>query len=119
LGLRHTVFNPLQKGFSKNDCAATELLGNSREFQVPTFPDMRRTKTIQGEVHDEKAFYCMQGASGHAGLFSTALELSVLMNVMLNNGKYGSNTFFNEQIVQDVTTPIVNPEGNRFEFATG
>jgi CubicO group peptidase (beta-lactamase class C family) len=61
----------------------------------------------------------MNGASGHAGLFSTASDLSVLMNMMLNNGKYGNQMFFDENIVREVTTPIVNPQGTEFEFATG
>ena len=34
--------------------------------------------TIQGEVHDEKAYYAMGGVSGHAGLFSNAEDLAKL-----------------------------------------
>jgi CubicO group peptidase (beta-lactamase class C family) len=72
-----------------------------------------------GEVHDEKAYYCMNGASGHAGLFSTACDLSVLMNMMLNNGTYGNHKFFDKQIVNNVTTPIAAPGTHTFEFDTG
>ncbi len=67
LGLRHTLFNPLQKGFKPPHFAATERKGNTRDGTI-LFPNIR-TYTLQGEVHDEKAFYSMEGVSGHAGLF--------------------------------------------------
>jgi CubicO group peptidase (beta-lactamase class C family) len=34
LGLRRTMYTPLKKGFTKNYCAATELVGNTREHYV-------------------------------------------------------------------------------------
>ncbi|PNB76984.1 penicillin binding protein PBP4B, partial [Pseudomonas sp. FW305-BF6] len=76
LKLKDTVFNPLQKGFKPKEIAATELLGNTRDGVI-NFPNVR-TYTLQGEVHDEKAFYSMGGVSGHAGLFSTTSDLAVL-----------------------------------------
>ncbi|QCX34328.1 penicillin binding protein PBP4B [Caloramator sp. E03] len=87
LGLKNTVFNPLKKGFSVNDCAATERNGNTRDGSV-YFPNIR-TSVIRGQVHDEKAFYCMDGVSGHAGLFSTTHDLAVLAQLILNGGGYG------------------------------
>lgn len=99
LGLTHTVFNPLEKGFSRNDCAATEINGNTRGRTI-TFPNIR-TKVIQGQVHDEKSFYSMGGVSGHAGLFSTLKDLAVLCQVMLNNGTYGHVRLWNKSI-QDI-----------------
>jgi CubicO group peptidase (beta-lactamase class C family) len=59
LGLKHTMFNPLQKGFKTKDFAATELMGNTRGGVI-NFPNIR-LYTLQGEVHDEKAFYSMGG----------------------------------------------------------
>ena len=85
LGLDHIVFNPLQKGFEKDQCAATELNGNSRDGAISF--TVNRTDTIQGEVHDEKAFYAMNGVSGHAGLFADAQDLGRLAQVMLNQGR--------------------------------
>ncbi|MGE6896925.1 penicillin binding protein PBP4B [Priestia flexa] len=103
LGLRHTLFNPLQKGFKSKDFAATELQGNTRDGVI-NFPDVR-TYTLQGEVHDEKAYYSMAGVSGHAGLFSTTSDLAVLLQVMLNGGGYGRHQLFNEQTIQTFTEP--------------
>ena len=101
LGLDKLTFNPLDNGFEKNEIAATELKGNTRDGVVD-FENIR-TETIQGEVHDEKAYYAMDGISGHAGLFSNAKNLATLAQVMLNKGGYGDNTFFSEEVVQDFT----------------
>lgn len=57
MGLDHITYNPLLNGFAPNDCAATELNGNTRDGAVH-FTGVR-TATIQGQVHDEKAFYAM------------------------------------------------------------
>ncbi|ADO48851.1 penicillin binding protein PBP4B [[Enterobacter] lignolyticus] len=101
LGLTHTVFNPLQKGFSRQQIAATELNGNTRDGVI-TFPNIR-TSTIWGQVHDEKAWYAMGGVSGHAGLFSTTSDMAVLMQVMLNDGGYGNVKLFDKNTVAQFT----------------
>lgn len=95
LGLRHTLFNPLKNGFKKTDTAATELHGNTRDGVID-FKNIRK-HTIWGEVHDEKAYYAMDGISGHAGLFSNSKELAILANIMLNNGKYKDLTFWDKK----------------------
>ena len=59
LGLKHTVFNPLLKGFKQQQIAATELNGNTRDGVI-SFPNIRTT-TLWGQVHDEKAWYSMGG----------------------------------------------------------
>lgn len=101
LGLNNIVYNPLQKGFKKDDIAATELNGNTRDGAV-NFENIRRY-TLQGEVHDEKAYYSMGGVSGHAGLFSNASDLAKLAQVMLNDGGYGNNKFFSKDTIDEFT----------------
>ncbi|KWW22135.1 MULTISPECIES: penicillin binding protein PBP4B [Peribacillus] len=108
LNLKHTKFNPLQKGFKPKDFAATELLGNTRDGVI-AFPNIR-TYTLQGEVHDEKAFYSMGGVSGHAGLFSNTKDLAVLLQVMLNGGGYGKHAFFDQETIDEFVAPSeINP----------
>ena len=102
MGLTHITYNPLQHGFDKNDCAATELNGNTRDGVI-SFKNVR-TDTVQGEVHDEKAYYAMGGVSGHAGLFSNAEDLAKLASVMLTGG-YGGNQFFSKNIMDEFTKP--------------
>ncbi|EAR7070914.1 penicillin binding protein PBP4B [Salmonella enterica] len=101
LGLTHTVFNPLKKGFQPQQIAATELNGNTRDGIIH-FPNIRTT-TVWGQVHDEKAFYSMGGVSGHAGLFSNTADIAVLMQTMLNGGSYGNVTLFSPETVKMFT----------------
>ena len=91
MGLTHITYNPLDNGFKKENCAATELNGNTRDGLID-FPNVRK-ETIQGEVHDEEGYYTMEGMSGHAGLFANATDLAKLASVMLTGG-YGNNKFF-------------------------
>lgn len=101
LGLKNIIYNPLQKGFEKNNIAATELNGNTRDGAINFLNN--RTYTIQGEVHDEKAYYSMDGVSGHAGLFSNAEDLAKLAQVMLNDGGYGDVKLFSKSVVEKFT----------------
>ncbi|WEV70634.1 penicillin binding protein PBP4B [Lactobacillus sp. ESL0785] len=103
LGLTHTLYNPLQKGFTKNQITAAELNGNTRDHTI-SFNNVR-THTLQGEVHDEKAFYTMKGVSGHAGLFSNASDLAVLAQTVINRGGYGKHRIFDEDTLDEFIKP--------------
>ncbi|WP_269449405.1 penicillin binding protein PBP4B [Bacillus sp. SJS] len=108
LGLKNTVFNPLLKGFKPKDAAATELMGNTRDGVID-FPNIRKY-TLQGEVHDEKAFYSMGGVSGHAGLFSNTRDMAVLLQTMLNGGSYGNQQLFSQKTAKEFVQPSpMNP----------
>ena len=109
MGLTHITYNPLQAGFSADDCAATELNGNTRDGLLDY--EGFRTYTLQGEVHDEKAFYSMGGVSGHAGLFANATDLATLASVMLCGG-YGENRFFSRNVMDVFTAPKHETAGN-------
>lgn len=102
LGLDHITYNPLDHGFSADDCAATELNGNTRDGLLDF--DGFRTDTLKGQVHDEKAWYSMAGVSGHAGLFSNATDLAKLAIVMLSGG-YGDKSFFSRNVIDTFTSP--------------
>jgi LPXTG-motif cell wall-anchored protein len=101
LGLNNIVYNPLQKGFEKDNIAATELNGNTRDGAI-SFENIR-DYTLQGEVHDEKAYYSMDGVSGHAGLFANAEDLAKLAQVMINDGGYGNSKFFSKNTIEEFT----------------
>ena len=62
-----------------------------------------RLGLIHGEVHDENA-HSLGGVAGHAGLFSTAKDLSVFSQMMLNKGLYGWMRIFQTQTVELFTT---------------
>lgn len=114
LGLRHTVFNPHKHGFKK--IAATSP-GNPFEYKmvadsnfgyrcyenVSSFKGWRHYM-IRGEVSDGNAYYANNGVAGHAGLFSTAADLQVLINLMLNKGSYKGRQIIKSGIINEFTT---------------
>jgi CubicO group peptidase (beta-lactamase class C family) len=52
---------------------------------APTEIDPRRGGLVRGKVHDERAYY-LGGVSAHAGIFSTAHDLTRFAQMYLNNG---------------------------------
>ena len=44
------------------------------------------------------------GVSGHAGIFSTAQDLSVILQMLLNKGTYGNMRLFDSETVDYFTT---------------
>ncbi len=86
LGIATTGFNPLQS-FPKNQIAPTE--------QDMAF----RGKLLQGTVQDQTAAM-LGGVSGHAGLFSSASDLAVLMQMNLLKGTYAGKKYLEESTIQ-------------------
>lgn len=56
-----------------------------RDRIAPTALTPPRGYPLRGEVHDENAF-ALGGVAGHAGLFSTATDLAIFAEMMLNGG---------------------------------
>lgn len=103
LGLKNTVFNPLQKGFRSQHFAATEIHGTTRGKRV-SYENIR-TYVLQGEVHDEKAYHSLAGVAGHAGLFSTAHDMAVLAQALLNRGGYADKQLFSGNVIDQFVKP--------------
>ena len=79
LGMGTTTYRPLEK-FPPGRMPPTE--------EDSYFRDRR----IQGYVHDMGAAM-LNGATGHAGLFSDANDLAILMQMLLNKGSYGGRQY--------------------------
>ncbi|WP_448518397.1 glycoside hydrolase family 3 N-terminal domain-containing protein [Rhodoflexus sp.] len=63
---------------------------------APTEEDKHfRKKRVQGIVHDPDAAL-QGGVAGHAGVFSNANDLAILMQMNLQNGYYGGKQFFDD-----------------------
>jgi CubicO group peptidase (beta-lactamase class C family) len=60
---------------------------------------------MQGEVHDPRA-YKLNGIAGHAGLFSTASDLSRYASAMLDEGEYQGVRMLNETAWTKMTTAV-------------
>jgi len=99
LGATSLTYNPLHK-FDKSVVIPTE---NDNYF---------RYQTVHGYVHDMAA--AMQGGiSGHAGLFSNALDIAKVMQMYLQKGNYGGKQFITEETLQKFNTCYFCKDGNR------
>lgn len=70
LGMRETLFNPD---------------ASQRARIAPTEVDTLRGGLVRGAVHDERAYY-LGGIAAHAGLFSSAADLSRFATMLLRGG---------------------------------
>lgn len=91
MGLHHTAFNPLKRGFDSLNIAPTE---NDIYY---------RQRQLQGEVHDQNA-YAMGGVSGHAGLFGTADDLGAILQMLENGGTYNGRQYLRPETIQTFNT---------------
>jgi CubicO group peptidase (beta-lactamase class C family) len=87
------VFKPL--GMTETMFRPSPVL---RSQIAPTEINPPRGYPLRGEVHDENA-YALGGVAGHAGIFSTANDLSVFAQMMLNGGEYQGTRLLKESTV--------------------
>lgn len=84
-----------------------------KEKIIPTEQDtFFRMQLLHGTVHDEGAAM-LNGISGHAGLFGSAVDLAKLFQMYLNGGSYGDKTFLQPATLEKFTTTPFEEEGNR------
>ena len=75
---------------------------------VPTEQDDKFRKTlVHGYVHDQGASMA-GGVSGHAGLFSSANDLAILCQMLLNGGTYGGKRYFKPETIDLFTAKNSN-----------
>ncbi len=115
LGLRSTGFVPAPS--RRRDMAATEV-GNGYERHMvydtafgfrydgdPTSWNGWRTGVLRGEANDGNAFHAHGGVAGHAGLFSTAADLRVLLEVLVGDGTRGAHHLLTPETVRTFLSP--------------
>ena len=96
LGMKSTFYNPPNDKIKR---------------VVPTEYNDLYGDLIRGYVHDENA-KSIGGVAGHAGLFSTASDLAIFSQMMLNGGIYGWKRFFKSETVNDFTKKANVVEGS-------
>ena len=100
IGLHNIGYQPLEK-WDLRRIAPTE---NDTFF---------RHQLIHGYVHDQGAAL-LGGVGGHAGLFSNANDLAVIMQMYLNKGVYGGETIIDKKTIEKYTSsPYYNSNDNR------
>ena len=94
LGISKIGYNPLKWTSDKN--------------VTPTeFDPFFRKDMIKGYVHDEAAAI-LGGVSGNAGLFANAESISVICQMLLNNGNYAGKQILEKKVVRKFTkSPLV------------
>lgn len=92
LGMTETGYNPLSWGVLRDRIAATE-------WEEP----QPGRGLVWGEVHDENA-WSLSGVAGHAGVFSTADDLAILAQTLLNGGQYNAQRILSEDAVELMIT---------------
>ncbi len=86
LGLSNMTYKPLER----IDCQRI----------APTEYDLQyRNQIVRGYVHDPMASL-QRGVGGHAGIFSNALDVAVVMQMNLQGGSYGGEVFFSPSTIQ-------------------
>ncbi len=114
LGLRRTMFNPKTRGVT--NLAATEH-GNVYEKHMvydstfgyrylgdPKSWDKWRSNVLVGEVDDGNSYYGHGGVAGHAGLFSTASDIRVLTDLLVNRGTVNGHRLLRAEVVDRFLT---------------
>ena len=91
LGMRDTGFNPLAPGEIPPDSACTAGFRPDspllNRIAMTEFDTVYRHIHVHGIVHDENAC-ALGGVAGHAGLFSSARDVAIFVQMLLNGGQY-------------------------------
>jgi len=100
LGLRYTCFNP--------------LTNFDRDQIVPTEYNRLLDTLIHGIVHDPVAAL-MGGEAGHAGLFSNANDMAIIMQMLANGGTYGGHQYLLPETIAKFTRSYGHARGLGFD----
>lgn len=103
LGLSDTIFTPLR------------WLSTAARIRLVATDARSSRGVVRGEVHDGAA-YSLGGVAGHAGLFSTARDLAVLGQMLVNGGEYAGVRILREGTVRamlvnvNIGLPATDPD---------
>ncbi len=106
LGMTDTCFRPPADLAGR--IAPTESRRNTLRYLKGQDAAQSLDKILRGEVHDPTAWR-MGGVAGHAGLFSSAENLAVFAQMLLNHGAYPGGRLLSPLTVQAMTRPNSPP----------
>jgi CubicO group peptidase (beta-lactamase class C family) len=102
LGMTETFFQPPAKLIGR--IAPTESRRNTLHYLKGESSDESLNRILRGEVHDPTAWR-MGCVAGHAGLFSTARDLAIYAQMLLDHGVYEGKRILSSRSVQAMTSP--------------
>jgi CubicO group peptidase (beta-lactamase class C family) len=92
---KEEIFQPLQM-----NCTLFNPPDSLKYRIAPTeYDNYWRNRLVWGTVHDENSAM-LDGVAGHAGLFSTANDISHLLQMILNGGIYNGKQLINPETIQ-------------------
>ena len=102
LGMSDTGFKPPAEWLRR--IAPTESRARSLEYLKGKAPVGLPQEILRGSVHDPTAWR-MGGVAGHAGLFSSARDVAIYAQTLLNRGTYMGKRVFSGYGVDAMTRP--------------
>jgi len=108
LRMNETTYNPPESWRPR--IAPTETRDRSLQYLKGHDDSAASQVILRGEVHDPTAWR-MGGVSGHAGLFSSARDIAIYAQMLLNRGRYQGVRVFSPLTVRAMTTPQ-SPKGS-------
>ena len=90
MGLSTAHFNPQRFGWLARIIPPTEI------------DDVWNRGTVQGVVHDERAYF-MDGVAGHAGLFASSRDIAIYAQMLMNGGVYANRKYLSEDVIGTFT----------------
>lgn len=97
LRMRETMFNPPRSEWRR---------------VAPTEIDSTRGGLVRGKVHDERAYY-LGGVAAHAGLFSSAADLTRFATMLLHHGTLNGARVLRPETLARFTAYADSLHGNR------
>jgi len=100
---RENIFRPL----GMVDSGHNPPKGKLRRIAL-TANSRARERNLPGHVHDENA-HSMEGNAGNAGLFSTAPDMAIYAQALLNGGEFGEVRILSPLSVKKMLTNRIDP----------
>ncbi|HEU4994643.1 MAG TPA: serine hydrolase domain-containing protein [Gemmatimonadaceae bacterium] len=97
LAMRETMYNPPRSLWSR---------------VAPTEVDTLRGGLVRGKVHDERAYY-LGGMAAHAGLFTSAADLSRFAEMLLHGGILDGHRVLRASTIREFTAYADSSRSNR------
>jgi uncharacterized protein YbbC (DUF1343 family)/CubicO group peptidase (beta-lactamase class C family) len=111
LGQKHK-FRGTETNATNAIIAPTENIKGQQSYLGSTFEGEDGDQILRGQVHDPTAFR-MNGVAGHAGLFTTADDLSRYCQMILNGGILDGKRILSTATIAMMTKPyVVSENGN-------
>jgi CubicO group peptidase (beta-lactamase class C family) len=102
LGMNETRFNPPPAWRAR--IAPTESRARALAYLKGQGTPAEASGPLRGEVHDPTAWR-MEGVAGHAGLFSSARDVAIYAQMLLDRGVHEGKRFLSPFAIQAMTTP--------------